>query len=65
MFVVKDGKVELRPVKTGFLWLTGAEIVDGLEPGEQVIVEDLEIYRAGESVKVQELPSDAFGRKKK
>jgi RND family efflux transporter MFP subunit len=64
VFVVKDGKVELRPVKPGYLWLTGAEIVEGLEPGEQVIVEDLESFRDGDSVKVQELPSDAFGRKK-
>jgi RND family efflux transporter MFP subunit len=64
VFVVKDGKVELRRVKPGYEWLTGAEIVEGLEPGEQVIVEDLETFRDGDSVKVQELPSDAFGKKK-
>jgi RND family efflux transporter MFP subunit len=64
VYVVKDGKVELRHVKSGYLWVTGAEIVEGLEPGEQVIVEDAEKYRDGDSVKVLELPSDAFGRKK-
>jgi RND family efflux transporter MFP subunit len=64
VFVVKNGKVELRHVKPGYEWLTGAEIVEGLEPGEQVIVEDLETFRDGDSVKVEELPSDAFGRKK-
>jgi RND family efflux transporter MFP subunit len=64
VFVVKDGKVELRHVKPGYEWLTGAEIVEGLEPGEQVIVEDLETFRPGDSVKVEELPSDAFGKKK-
>jgi RND family efflux transporter MFP subunit len=64
VFVVKDGKVELRHVKPGYEWLTGAEIVEGLEPGEQVIVEDLETFRDGDSVKVEELPSDAFGKKK-
>jgi multidrug efflux pump subunit AcrA (membrane-fusion protein) len=51
-------------VKPGFEWLTGAEIVEGLDPGEQVIVEDLETFRDGDSVKVEELPSDAFGKKK-
>jgi RND family efflux transporter MFP subunit len=64
VYVVKDGKVELRHVKAGYEWLTGAEIVEGLDPGEQVIVEDLETYRDGDSVRVEELPSDAFGRKK-
>jgi RND family efflux transporter MFP subunit len=64
VFVVKDGKVELRRVKPGFEWLTGAEVVEGLDPGEQVIVEDLETFRDGDSVKVEELPSDAFGKKK-
>jgi RND family efflux transporter MFP subunit len=64
VYVVKDGKVELRPVKKGYVWLTGAEITEGLEPGEQVIVEDLDTFRAGDSVKVQELPSDAIAKKK-
>jgi RND family efflux transporter MFP subunit len=63
VYVVKDGKVELRPVKKGYVWLTGAEITEGLEPGEQVIVEDLDSFREGDSVKVQELPSDAVAKK--
>jgi RND family efflux transporter MFP subunit len=63
VFVVKDGKVELRPVKKGYVWLTGAEILDGLNEGEEVIVEDLESFRAGDSVKVQELPSDAIRKR--
>jgi hypothetical protein len=64
VYVVKDGKVELRPIKKGYVWLTGAEITEGLEPGEQVIVEDLDTFREGDSVKVQELPSDAVSKKK-
>jgi RND family efflux transporter MFP subunit len=64
VYVVKNGRVELRPVKKGFVWLTGAEILDGLEPGEQVIVEDLDNFKDGDSVSVQELPSDAFAKKK-
>ncbi len=64
VYVVKDGKVELRQVKKGYVWLTGVEILDGLEPGENVIVEDLESFRAGDSVKTEELPSDAISKKK-
>lgn len=64
VYVVKDGKIELRAVKTGFVWLTGAEIVSGLEPGEQVIVEDLETFRDGDRVRIEEVPSDAFSKKK-
>jgi RND family efflux transporter MFP subunit len=64
VYVVTDGRVELRPVKKGYVWLTGVEILEGLEPGEKVIVEDLESFRAGDSVKVEELPSDAISKKK-
>jgi len=64
VYVVKNGKVELRPVTKGYVWLTGAEILSGLEPGEQVIVEDLESFRAGDSVRVEVLPSDAISKKK-
>jgi multidrug efflux pump subunit AcrA (membrane-fusion protein) len=56
--------VELRRVKTGYEWLRGAEITEGLEPGEQVIVEELENFREGQSVRTQELPSDVFSAKK-
>jgi len=64
VFVVRDGRVELRKVKKGYVWLTGAEILEGLEPGEQVIVEDLDSFRDGDHVRVEELPSDAFSKKK-
>jgi RND family efflux transporter MFP subunit len=64
VYVVKGGKVELRPVKKGYVWLTGAEIIEGLQPGEQVIVEDLDSFRDGDSVRVQELPSDAIAKRK-
>jgi RND family efflux transporter MFP subunit len=64
VYVVKDGTVELRQVTKGYIWLTGVEILSGLEPGEQVIVEDLESFRAGDTVRTEELPSDAFSKKK-
>jgi RND family efflux transporter MFP subunit len=64
VYVVKNGRVELRPVKKGYVWLTGAEILQGLEPGELVITEDLDSFRDGDSVRVQELPSDAIAKRK-
>jgi len=64
VYVVKNGRVELRQVKKGFVWLTGVEILEGLEPGEQVIVEDLDSFHDGDSVSTVELPSDAFSKKK-
>jgi len=38
VFVVKDGKAVLRPVKTGRASDTETEIIEGLEPGEEVII---------------------------
>jgi RND family efflux transporter MFP subunit len=64
VYVVKNGVVELRRVKTGFLWLRGAEITEGLKAGEQVIVEDLETFHDGESVRTEVLPSDVLDTKK-
>ncbi len=64
VYVVKNGVIELRHVKTGFLWLRGAEIVEGLKPGELVVVEDLETFRDGESVRTEELPADVLETKK-
>jgi len=64
VYVVTNGKVELRKITKGYVWLTGAEITEGLEPGEQVIVEDLDNFRDGDRVRVEELPFDAFAKKK-
>jgi len=58
VFVVKDGRVELRKVATGYLWSRGAEILSGLAPGEQVIVDELETFHPGDRVRVNEMPSD-------
>jgi RND family efflux transporter MFP subunit len=63
VYVVKNGVVELRRVKPGFVWLKGAEILEGLNPGEEVVVEDLETFHDGESVRTAELPSDAIDAK--
>jgi RND family efflux transporter MFP subunit len=64
VYVVKNGVIELRHVKTGFLWLRGAEITEGLKPGDLVVVEDLETFRDGERVRTEELPADVLVTKK-
>ena len=37
VFVVKDGKAELRPVKTGIIGETEIEILKGVQEGEEVV----------------------------
>jgi len=64
VYVVNDGVVELRKVKTGYVWLRGAEITEGLKTGDKVIVEDLDSFHDGERVRVQELPADVIEKKK-
>ena len=64
VYVVANGTVRLRRVTPGFLWLKGAEITEGLQPGEEVIVEDLETFHDGESVRTVQLPSNAIDAKK-
>lgn len=52
VLVVKNGRVESRPIEVGFRGLDFAEVTKGLEPGEQVIVEDLDLFRDGQRVKI-------------
>lgn len=53
VYVVKDGRVERRKVKPGFTALNLAEIMEGLRPGEQVIVDGLDQFKDGDRVKVE------------
>ncbi|MGH7994989.1 MAG: efflux RND transporter periplasmic adaptor subunit [Opitutaceae bacterium] len=64
VYVVRDGVVRRRSVVKGFVWAKGVEILQGLEPGEQVIVEGLEDYRDGERVRTQLVPSDVWTKVK-
>ncbi|MDR2981586.1 MAG: efflux RND transporter periplasmic adaptor subunit [Puniceicoccales bacterium] len=54
VFVVKDGIVEQRKIKTGLLSITTAEVLEGLKEGEFVISKDVDLQRDGERVKVKE-----------
>jgi RND family efflux transporter MFP subunit len=62
VFVVRDGVVTVRKVIVGYLWSRGAEIVAGLEPGEKVIVDELDAFHAGDRVRVAEAPSEVASR---
>ena len=53
LFVVKDGRVQKREVEVGFVALNIVEIRKGIEVGDQVIVDRLEEFRAGQRVRVE------------
>lgn len=52
VFRVKDGRVELRPVVLGFASLNSVEVISGLDAGDAVIVEGLDLFRPGDRVSV-------------
>lgn len=53
VFVVVDNRVELREVKIGYIALNQAEILSGIKEGEEVIVEELDLFRPGMTVRTQ------------
>ena len=58
VYVVSGGVVAARRVTVGFQWSRGAEILAGLEPGDEVIVDELERFNPGDRVRVREIPSE-------
>jgi RND family efflux transporter MFP subunit len=50
VYVVKDGIVEQREVEVGYTSWNQVEILKGLEPGELVIVEELDRFHPGDHV---------------
>lgn len=52
VLVVKDGQVEKRQIKVGFVGMNIVEAREGLAPGEQVIVEELDRFRHGQRVRL-------------
>lgn len=55
VFVVTDGRVEPRRIELGYIGLNTAEVLKGLKEGELVIVEELDRFRPGERVRVQQV----------
>jgi RND family efflux transporter MFP subunit len=51
VYVVNDGRVELRKVEVGFVSLNIAEVTKGLAPGDLVIVEEVDKFRDGDRVR--------------
>jgi RND family efflux transporter MFP subunit len=56
LFVVKNGRVHLRKVTVGYVGLNEAEVVDGVEEGEKVIVDEIDRFRDGDHVRNAVLP---------
>jgi RND family efflux transporter MFP subunit len=52
VFVMKDGRLELRQIDVGFVSLSTAEVNKGLAPGELVVVENIDQFRHGQRVRV-------------
>ncbi len=52
VFVVKDGRVQTRQIKLGYLDLNRAEVMAELNEGDLVIVENIDQFRAGQRVRV-------------
>ncbi|BAI79566.1 acriflavin resistance protein, AcrA/AcrE family [Deferribacter desulfuricans SSM1] len=48
VFVDKNGKAELRIVKTGRKFEDGIEILSGLKPGERIVIENADKLNAGD-----------------
>ena len=53
VYVVQDGRVQLRKVEVGYISLNIAEVTKGLEAGDQVIVEELDKFRDGDRVSTE------------
>ncbi len=52
VFVVNGNEVEMRRVRTGFLGLNQAEVLDGVEEGDLVISDEIDRFRNGDTVTV-------------
>ncbi len=52
VYVVSDGRIREREGEPGFISLTRAEILSGVEAGELVVVENLDRLREGDRVRV-------------
>lgn len=53
VLVVKSGIVEKRTVQLGYVALNQVEVLQGLQPGDLVIVEELDRFQSGDRVRTQ------------
>ena len=52
VYVVAGGRVEQRRVRTGYMGLLQAEILEGVAAGDDVVVEDQNLLKPGDRVRV-------------
>ncbi|MEX0323580.1 MAG: efflux RND transporter periplasmic adaptor subunit [Puniceicoccaceae bacterium] len=52
VYVVNGGRVEVRRVQPGFLGLNKAEVIEGIEEGDLIVLEDQNLLKPGDKVKV-------------
>ena len=53
VYLVENGRVHLRPVKVGFTALNYVEVLEGVEEGDAVIVDQLDLFRDGDRVRTR------------
>ena len=53
IIVVKDGKGEIVKIKTGIRNAYGVEVIDGLNPGDSIVVTGVLFVKSGKPVKVR------------
>ncbi len=58
LYVVKDGRVELREVELGYTSLTTVEILKGVEAGEEVVIDEIDRFRDGDKVRSRLVSTD-------
>ena len=57
VFVVNDGTVHIRPVKIGLEESVNNEVIEGLQPGDIVVIRGQQLLREGMKVETQEVDS--------
>ena len=53
VYIVQDGRIELRKVELGYVSMNVVEITSGLAPGDLVVVEELDKFRNGDRVRTE------------
>jgi len=53
IIVVKEGKGEIVKIKTGIRNAYGVEVIDGLNPGDSIVVTGVLFVKSGKPVKVR------------
>ena len=58
LLVVRGGAVERRTVQVGYVGLNQAEVLQGIQPGDLVVVEDLDRFQSGDRVRTEQVKSE-------